>query len=662
MSRPTQQALAPPDALTRFDHQERRIKQLEADLAQTDSIQRLRASKLPFVPNPAINTSEHVGAIVNDRMVMLRGKSFKTQFDGMTRPAALITHLPDFHLFTKETFEQFPALAKIRHDMHTLEDRASYAGATPRLTTGNDLKALLPAKDEADQLVQLYMNNYGCIYHVLHSPSFRKEYEEMWTAMAQARPHFIAIVLLMMASAQCLTSAQPLLYSASSSTTREKAITYIQACDDWLKVQSQKHVTAADFQIRFLLLVARVASDRKHKRIWTEAGTLLRFCMTAGLHRNPDLLQKKTSPLDKELRRRMWAAVVELELQMSFDRGMVPDQWPMQADSSAPGNIRDEDLNQDLEQLPNAARTSELTGSSYLAVASESILLRHRVCSALNNIRQTLLFDDVKRLTEEIEAEIQNIPDWAGDSAALPRALLSLNLRNYLLVLHDRQLRQAETTTERSFSRMIVIDTATRIIDTHRSLINKGCYALELMCNDPLRAALSICHVATTVNVRADSAIGQIIEHHADRVMDEAIQMLTDKLDRFGREQRQLWIALAAHGCWKAKKDPSQRLMFMQEAVDKITTPYYKIMACQVNTPAASAASPAPALEGTNYHTNTLSNGKLEDQPTLFGAIPDLGEAPMFDFDGMGAWTFDDWAFDGINPQTFIDPYQPFAP
>jgi hypothetical protein len=59
--------------------------------------------------------------------------------------------------------------------------------------------------------------------------------------------------------------------------------------------------------------------------------------------------------------------------------------------------------------------------------------------------------------------------------------------------------------------------------------------------------------------------------------MDEAIQMLTDKVIRFGREQRQLWIALAAHGYWKSRKDPSQRAVYMQEAVDKITRPYYKV-------------------------------------------------------------------------------------
>jgi len=306
-------------------------------------------------------------------------------------------------------------------------------------------------------------------------------------------------------------------------------------------------------------------------------------------------------------------------------------------------------------------RASEFTTSSYLALASESTLLRHNLTTMLNNIRQTLLFDDVKRLSEEIDRQIQKIPDWTGDSADGPRALLALNLRQYLLVLHDRLVRQAESTAERSFSRMMVIDTATRIIDTHRMLIDKGCLALELMCHDQLRAALSICHVATTVNIQADSAIGQIIEHHANRIMDETIQMLTDKVIRFGREQRQLWIVLAAHGFWKSKKDPTNRAAYLQEAVDKVTRPYYKIMACQEDAP-IGVTSNTPNADRTE-----LPNGLLEYLPPVpqqqVGPVADMGGPLALDIDEIEAWTFENWAFNPMElQQAFGDPYQPVVP
>jgi len=674
ISRPIQQTAAPVgDALSRLEYQDRRIRQLEAALAQTgytqalDSVQRLKASKLPLTPESVVAAAEQIGATINDRETMLlRGKSFRTQFHGTTHPAALIAHIPELNIWTKETLEKYPALAKIRHDMHALEDRTDYAGSglKPHSTTDADLKALLPSQAEADSLIQIYLDNYGSIYHIFHLPTFWKEYREMWPDIQAARPHFVAIVLLICAAAQCLTSTQPWLYVANSSSAREKAITYIQACDDWLLTQSQKHVTAADFQIRFLLLFGKQVSARKYKRSWTDSGTLLRFCMSAGLHRNPDLIRKPTSALDKEMRRRLWAVVTEIELQSSFDRGMIASQWPLQADCPPPCNIHDESVDQETEQLPIPLRGPVFTRASYLSTLSESILLRHGLNTTLNNIRQTLSFDDVKRFTEEIEAQLSAIPQWVGDQANAPRALLMLNLYQYLLALHDRQFRQAETTTERNFSRMILINTATKIIDTHRSLVNKDCMALELLCHDQLRAALSICHVATTSDLQADSAIGQIIEHHANRIMDEAVQMLTDKVIRFGREQRQLWIALAAHGFWKAKRDPGQRASFMQEAVDKITRPYYKIMACQED-----GAVVLPFVAGTvsASRDGEMPNGMMEYMPPLSAGksrgVEGVPE-PILDLDEIEAWTFDNWGFDPGQvqiqmQQTFGNSYEP---
>jgi hypothetical protein len=276
-----------------------------------------------------------------------------------------------------------------------------------------------------------------------------------------------------------------------------------------------------DFQIRFLLVFARQVTARKYKRTWTDAGTLLRFCMAAGLHRNPDLIRKPTSALDKELRRRVWAAVTELELQASLDRGMLAATWPVQADCSGPSNIHDEDVQQESAHLPHSLRPTEFTHASYLSIASESIVLRHGLNMTANNIRQGLTFDDIKHFTEELELHLDNLPQWIGTSAEVPKALLQLNLRQYMLILHDRHLRQTESITERSFCRMVIMDNATRIIDTHRALINKGSHALELMCQDQLRAALSICHAATTSDISSESAIGQIMDHqvrHADPI------------------------------------------------------------------------------------------------------------------------------------------------
>ena len=202
---PPKSLVASGDLLSKLKYQERRIRELEATLAQTNHslTQQSRTTKLPLTPESIdCDVGERVNA-TDRETVLLRGKSFKTQFHGISYPGSLIAYIPEFSTFTKETFEKFPALFRIRKELMALEDRTEYSGVKPQPTTDLELKALLPSKAETDYLVQLYLDNYDCIYHIIHLPSFRQEYNKMKADLPNARPHFIAILLLMTASAQC---------------------------------------------------------------------------------------------------------------------------------------------------------------------------------------------------------------------------------------------------------------------------------------------------------------------------------------------------------------------------------------------------------------------------------------------------------------------------
>ncbi|EME43562.1 C6 zinc finger domain-containing protein [Dothistroma septosporum NZE10] len=661
------------DLLSRLEFQDGRIKQLEAALAAAGGSVKPR---MPPTPDSFVGGPDPVAPIVDRETTLLRGRSFKTQFHGNTHPGALIARIPELHGFTRETFEQFPALGRIKEDMSSLESRTNCAGVKHGAVADDALKALLPSKDEADALIETYLDSFGALYHIIHLPSFWEEYNNMWSDVQATKAHFVALVLVMMSAAQCLTTAKPWLYRANSSTAREKAIAMIAAVDDWLMEQSQKHVEALDFQVRVLLQLAKQVVGRKFKRTWTDMGHVVRFCMAAGLHRTPDLIRKPTSLLDKELRKRVWAAATELELQAAFDRGMVSSPWPAQSDCPAPTYIADDDLDQETPHMPALRRADDFTQVSYLCLSSESIMLRQSLNTYLNNIRQRVHFDESKHYTEEIESCLQTLPEWIGTSSQIAHTMLSLNLRQYLLVLHDRQLRIAESKAERDFSRMILVETATKMLEQHQALTNKGIYALELLCYDQLRAALSLCHIAS-LNPQADDALSRVVDDSTNRLVPAAIEMLTDKVIRFGREQRQLWILLAANGFMKSKKTPSKRLVYMQEAVDKITRPYYKIMACQedapVKTPAAGTGAErnGEVLPGiSDYYANANTRAAATTGSANECSATDT--APLLDLDEIAAWTFEDWSFDpadlaaafpeGTYANTGTTPYPSGAP
>lgn len=598
--------------------------------------------------------------------MLLRGKSFKTQFHGATHVGALIAYVPELAKFTKVTFETFPAFARIRQDMKALEKRTVYAGTEPTLTKDEDLRSLLGPRADTDHLTQLYLDNYDTVYHILHVPSFRQDYNEMWLDIRSARPHLIALVLVMTACSQLLsTTSAPWLYSGNSSTVRERAVTVIRAVEDWLQSKSEKHVTILDFQIRFILLLAKRITVRKAKRQWTDTVKFLNFCISAGLHRNPDFLRKPTSPFDKEMRRRMWTAACEFELQMAFERGMVSSSWPLQSDCPPPISISDDDFDKSSEHLPPARPVSHFTGASWLVISQDTLALRHALNSALNNIRSPISFDTGKKYTEEIEAHLKALPQWIGASSEGPRATLELSLRQYVLAIHNRLLRHSSSQTERNYSRLSLLENSLRVVDIFKSLAATAPPALQLLREDLVRAACSISHVTSTLDPASDAMIAQVVNSNAEPLVEDVIVMLTDNIGRYGREQRQLWIVLAANGFMKTARDPAKKLAYMQEAVDRITKPYYRILAGQENAPSVVGHPEAvrepwsgkgfleyfPAVGGTQTADDASAeeSGSRNKGDASAGTAQALVNAdddpPLLDLEELAAWTFEDWAF-----------------
>ncbi|KAF2484524.1 hypothetical protein BDY17DRAFT_323369 [Neohortaea acidophila] len=657
---PPGRALAPTlssDTLTRLEYQDKRIRELESALAHSIQSQfsaQKPHRKLPLTPDSMIlmDTSPAVVNATDRETMLLRGKSFKTQFHGISHPGSIIAYIPELSPFTKEILSNFPGLSRIRHYIHALEDGADRSALQHQITTEHDLRALLPPKREADELVRLYFDSLGNVYHIVHSPSFWKEYSSMWDDISTTRAHFVALVLLMIACVQCQGSLDPWLYSATGSVMRDKALIINRVCEDWLITQSQKHVTAIDFQIRFLLNLSRLLNASKFKRTWTDAGSFLRFSMAAGLHRDPDLLRKSTSALDKEMRRRIWLAAADFELESSFARGMLATPWPQQSDYVPPSNIVDEDFDDSSVTLPTRRSRSEFTAASFLTTANETFMLRYTLNAVLNNVREQITFDEVKRYTEEIETHLQSVPKWSEAESQLPQALLGITLRNYLLVLHDRQIRQSDSVVERSFSRMVLINAAKKIMDDHVSLLDKGYTTLLFLRHDQMRAAFSACLAYSMSSPEADGILHSFVEDSAARVVSDVVEVITRKAERLGCELRQLWMVLAADSFMKTKKDPSQKLVYMQESVDKVLRQFYKILACQEDAPSLVSSGPPTGRDDLP--------GVAEYLPLAEPQKPDVGvvnDPTLLDFDMLASMTFDDWILNPADVPAFETGY-----
>jgi hypothetical protein len=124
--------------------------------------------------------------------------------------------------------------------------------------------------------------------------------------------------------------------------------------------------------------------------------------MSAGFHRDPNLLGEKVSVFDQEMRRRLWASMIELELQASVDRGMPSASAGVPSDSATILNVNDEDLTGEGDSLPTPKPWDEYTAGSFLHISRASFSIRVSLNSLVNDLSTSLRYDEVLNYEEMV--------------------------------------------------------------------------------------------------------------------------------------------------------------------------------------------------------------------------------------------------------------------
>ena len=126
-----------------------------------------------------------------------------------------------------------------------------------------------------------------------------------------------------------------------------------------------------------------------------------------GLHRDPTKYPKM-SPFHTEIRRRLWATIVEMALQSSLDSGMPPMISADDYDTWAPSNIDDSAITENSEVAPPAKSRTVFTQTSMQIILLSSLLKRLAIAQMLNHFRSKPSYDDVLRLSSEVSEAIRD--------------------------------------------------------------------------------------------------------------------------------------------------------------------------------------------------------------------------------------------------------------
>jgi Fungal specific transcription factor domain/Fungal Zn(2)-Cys(6) binuclear cluster domain len=571
-----------------IDRLERKIADLEARTRVTEA--RPAAAHppmLPGYPTPSSIAIPEAGKnpIYDLEQMLLRGKSFKTQYFGPTHPASILTQFGDLSKFVKNVMDHFPVVEQIKESMDRLKKNKSETIKEGTAYDHASLLALVPDKQTADKLVQEYVDYFESTYRVLHVPSFMRQYESFWQAPNQALTEFLVVLLLVLATVYCVSTGDDK-FNGRSSVRRETAAKMIDSCDAWLNVQSQKHVTLITYQVNVLLFLARRMNCIKIKREWAGAGHLLRIAQAAGFHREPTLLSTKISVFDQEMRRRLWATILELELQMSIDRGMPSavsaDGW----DCRAPSNIDDEDFDIPSNELPPQKSLIKYTRSSFLALAQQSAPLRIELLARANSIRSNLQLEEVLVYDAKLRQMLDDLPDWnvgtAITKAQLARTLTRLQLLEFLIIVHQPFATQTLSQTRYFYSRASTRDAASSILNSYHTLPEPTNLALCLFRDDQLRAALSICHDLGTSNSLAPSITYTTTTPQALTLIEATINLLGERVMHLGQGFHSFWILSSALSLVFSKMNPDTPMdTFAQQAAERVVKIHDRIVMLQ---------------------------------------------------------------------------------
>lgn len=331
---------------------------------------------------------------------------------------------------------------------------------------------------------------------------FRRTYTEYWKLGKPQNSAMTAIVLSMLSISIGAVGGNHD-FEIVHNTYRGMPVQWISACDDWLRQQSSELNKLARYQVSCLLYLAKRMNLIRKKRYLMETGTLMQNAIMDGLHR--ELSPTVESPYRREMKRRIWASIREMELQNYFEYGLPTLLHNIESDVAAPANLNDEDFDESSTILPASRPLSEYTCSSYQHHSSRSWALRlglSRWLFSTGLSKKDLSYEDVLRYTHELTQELHSLPPRrktgmdgsASKSSVLALAFLQFQLIECILAIHRPYMRGSDS--KYWLSENICYQMSREILLLNKKLAEQGVHNLAFVREDLLLASLNLTRIS----------------------------------------------------------------------------------------------------------------------------------------------------------------------
>ncbi|KAH4104872.1 hypothetical protein HBH46_093670 [Parastagonospora nodorum] len=465
-NRPTLPITPVSTTLVELDYMKNKIADLEEQLARTNSF---RHSDAPSVaPSPAPTTSFHVTSGFSGPIDVLqdarnlgsaytipRGISHKNRVFGQSHWMNGVVVFRDVieilesHL-KSGTSNMLPALHRAKMLARMIKAARSPDWPTPPT---NDL----PTKGVCDELIEHYLRTIETLYRILHVPTFRKDYEVLWTSEADVKTGFMVQLKLVLAIGA--------IFYDENCSMRPEITRWIYEGQTWLSSPSYKSKLGIQhLQTSILLLLAREYADVGSELVWISAGALLREAVYIGLHKDPVYLPK-ISVRSAEMRRRIWNTILELNVQFSLISGGPCLISLEDFNTGPPGNFEDQEL---MAHEPNRQPDHVFTSTSSAIAFRKTLPIRLTVVKFLNDIATSGTFEETLRTDTALRASYKTLRRDLKEMDAtechpFASTAIEFMMQRYISSLHVPYFNPSLHEAIYAFSRKTVFDTSLRL-------------------------------------------------------------------------------------------------------------------------------------------------------------------------------------------------------
>lgn len=332
----------------------------------------------------------------------------------------------------------------------------------------NNLGQTVPVRSLADQLVDAYFSTFEGSIRILHVPTFRAEYERYWQNPSATSDVFVMQLQLVMAIGSCVYDDQ--------FSLRTKAVQWVHEAQLWLLIPPEKsRMTIAGIQIMCMLTIAKATCAVGQDLTWVTTGSMVRQAMYMGLHRDPKHLAEM-SVYRAEMRRRLWATILELNLGSSYDAGGPPLISAKHYDTLPPANLNDDQLTDEPESKAPSSNPNALTDMSVQLTLFKSLPLRLAILKHINEFRSKDSYSETLRLNSDLTKACRTMTETLASLTLAQKhnhrtiitpfhtSHIQIFLYRCFISLHQPMIARVSTDPTFYYSRKVSFDCALKMV------------------------------------------------------------------------------------------------------------------------------------------------------------------------------------------------------